>query len=81
MYKIIFDEGANKQLEKFNEFVRKRILRKIIELKDNPYSKIKRLKNRDEFSLRVGDYRVLLDIKKDLIRILNIGHRKNIYDR
>lgn len=80
MYKIILDKEAEANLDKLDSFVARRIIKKIQELSENPFSKIKRLKNRNEFTLRVGDYRILLEIIQDEIRILKIGHRKNIYD-
>jgi mRNA interferase RelE/StbE len=34
------------------------------------------------YKLRVSDYRIIMDIDNKIIRILilNVGHRKNIYD-
>ncbi len=81
MYKIILDKETEKYLDKLNEFVSRRIIKKIKELIFDPFSKTKRLKNRNEFSLRIGEYRVLFSIKEDIINILKIGYRKNIYDK
>jgi len=81
MYKIILDKEAEDYLNKLDNFVARRIISKIRGLKENPFSKdIKRLKNQNLFRLRVGDYRVLFEINKDLITIFKIGHRKNIYE-
>jgi len=35
------------------------------------------------YKLRVGDYRVIMDIDNKIIRILilKVGHRRNIYDK
>ncbi|RLG15537.1 hypothetical protein DRN69_02865 [Candidatus Pacearchaeota archaeon] len=37
--------------------------------------------NSPYFRARAGDYRLILDIKKDIliIYVIKIGHRKNIY--
>ncbi len=42
-----------------------------------------RLTGRDEFRLRVGDYRVLydFDVEKNRIELLFLGHRSKIYKR
>jgi mRNA interferase RelE/StbE len=32
-----------------------------------------------QYRFRIGDYRVIFDIKEDLITILRVGDRKNIY--
>ena len=82
MFNIEWKEGAIRQLEKLQSFLSKRILNKVEELKDNPFLKdIKKLKGEEAFRLRVGDYRVIFDMdyKNNLITILRLGHRKNIY--
>ncbi len=82
MFTIEWKEGAIRQLEKLQPLLSKRILKKVLELKENPFSKdIKRLKGEKAFRLRVGDYRILFDIdlNKKSITILRMGHRKNIY--
>ena len=82
MFKIEWKEGAIKQIQKLPFLLSKRIYNKIDQLKDNGFSKnIKKLKNEEAFRLRIGDYRIILDInpENNLIIVLKIGHRKNIY--
>ena len=79
-FKIIWDEKAYDSLNKLEPIISRRILKKIEELSENPFSKdIKRLKGSNDFRLRVGDYRVIFFIEQNTIQILKIGHRKNIY--
>jgi mRNA interferase RelE/StbE len=81
MFSIEWTARALKESEKLEKAVFTRILQKIEELKEDPFSKdIKRLKGETSFRLRVGDYRVIFDILGDKIYILMVGHRKNIYD-
>lgn len=81
MYRIIWDEVALDAIEKLESFVSGRISKKVRELENDPFSKdIKRLKGSNDFRLRVGDYRVIFSIEGDLITILKIGHRKNVYE-
>ena len=81
MYNIEWKEHALQDIEKLESSIARRILKKVDELSENPFSKdIKKLKGSDDFRLRVGDYRVIFFIEKDLIQILKVGHRKNIYD-
>jgi mRNA interferase RelE/StbE len=51
-------------------------------IKDNPFDYVKHLVRVPLYSLRVGDYRVILDIKAGqmLIFVIKAGHRKNVYD-
>jgi len=81
MYGIIFDEKAVEFLEKIEKSTRKRIYNKIISTKEDPFHYFERLTGRNEFKLRVGDYRVIADIDESAkkISVLVIGHRKNIY--
>lgn len=80
MYNIEWKEHSLQNIEKLENSIARRILKKIDELSENPFSKdIKKLKGRDDFRLRVGDYRVIFSIEQKTIQILKIGHRKNIY--
>ena len=81
MYNIIFDEEAIKFLEKLPKQIAHRIFNKIQETKVNPYHYFTKLENRQEYKLRVGDFRIIADInnKEITIYIIKIGHRKNIY--
>lgn len=83
MYEIIFDEESIKFLEKTEKNIRKRIYNKIISTKEDPFRFFERLTGRNEFKLRIGDYRVVADINETTkrISILVIGHRKNIYEK
>ena len=80
MFKIDWIERSVEELDKLEQSISRRIIKKVGELIENPYSRdIKRLKGVDAFRLRVGDYRVIFEIEDDTIRILKVGHRKNIY--
>jgi len=82
MFRIIWDQKSYKELNKLEPLISKRIAKKVKELEGNPFSKdIKRLKGSDDFRLRVGDYRVIIEIDKETITILKVGHRKNIYKK
>ncbi|MBM3233970.1 type II toxin-antitoxin system RelE/ParE family toxin [Candidatus Pacearchaeota archaeon] len=80
-FKIIWDEKSWDALNKLEPSISRRILKKVDELSENPFSKdIKRLKGSYDFRLRIGDYRVVFAIEQNVIQILKIGHRKHIYD-
>ncbi|MEK6826002.1 MAG: type II toxin-antitoxin system RelE/ParE family toxin [Nanoarchaeota archaeon] len=79
-FKIVWDEKAYDSLNKLEPTISRRILKKVDGLSENPFSKdIKKLKGSDDFRLRVGDYRVIFSIESNVIQILKVGHRKNIY--
>ena len=83
MYELIYSPGALKSLEKFDKPMQERVIIALERLRIRPEScDIKRLVGIPGYRFRVGDYRVIFDIKQEKLHILvlKIGHRKNIYD-
>ncbi len=78
---LIYSPNAVRQLRGLNEGVRVRIVRKLETLTDDPYLHVRRLRDSPLYSLRSGEYRVILSIlpKKILICVVKVGHRRNIY--
>ena len=81
MYDIILSDKAKQQLKKLPSEIKNRISTTIERIKIRPYYFIKRIINSPYFRLRVGDYRIILDIKNSELVILVIGikNRKNVY--
>jgi mRNA interferase RelE/StbE len=81
MYDVEFSQTAEKQLFKLEKAVQQRIISALERIRIRPYHHVKRLVGSPYFRLRVGDYRVIMDIieKKLIILVLELGHRKNIY--
>lgn len=80
-FKIIWDKKAKSELDKLEIEIARRIILKVRDLSEDPFSRdIKKLAGREEYRLRVGDYRILFSIETDTLIILNVGHRKNIYE-
>ena len=82
MYEILFHKNAQKQIEKLPKDMQIRVFSVLDRIKISPHSHVKKLVNTPYFRLRVGDYRVILDIQADklIIFVVELGHRKNIYD-
>jgi mRNA interferase RelE/StbE len=80
-FEIIWSEAAARELKRLDRVVAKKIFEKVGELGENPYRNVKKLVGLPYFRLRVGDYRILLDIQKDVLRVLvlKVGHRKGTY--
>ena len=85
-YKVTLSEGAKKSLKKLDPTTVKLILgwiRKNLEGCTDPRAHGKALKGnrRGEWRYRIGDYRVIAEIQDDkiLIVVLEIGHRRDIY--
>ncbi len=83
MYEIIFDKKALEQLNKFEKNIKERIWNKLQLCKENPFRFLEALIEIEGFKLRVGDYRVIIDIdyKNKMLKVIKVGHRRNIYER
>lgn len=82
MYSVIFNPKAENQLKKLDKQINERILNVLERIKIRPFSHdLKKLQGTNYYRARVGDYRIILDIKQDklIIIVIEIGHRKNIY--
>ena len=80
-YQIFFTNKALKQIKKLEKVDQERIIKSLERIRIRPEVHIKKLVGDPGYKLRVGDYRVILEIEKEklIILILMIGHRKNIY--
>jgi len=80
-YGIIFSDRALKQLKKLEKNVQKRIISTLERIKIRPHAHVTKLVGDPGYRLRVGDYRVILDIDEGdlVILVIKIGHRKKIY--
>jgi len=80
-YDIIFSDKTLKQLRKLEKEVQERIIKALERIRIRPEIHVTKLIGDPGYRLRVGDYRVILDIDKGklLILVLKIGHRKGIY--
>ena len=85
-YTILFTQRAKKQLSKLDKNIAKLIaswLKKNLEGCENPriHGKALVANKAGQWRYRVGDYRILAEIKDDevIILVLQIGHRREIY--
>ena len=81
-YKVIFTKSVKKDFRKISKVDVSKILNEIAFLAKNPRSfKTKKLKGEKLYRLRVGNYRVIYDIKDNLmlIFVVKLGHRSDIY--
>jgi len=82
-YTLVYTSRSLKDLDKVSGAMRRRIitaLGKLVEEED-PERSVKRLQDSPLSSLRVGAYRVILDIRREKITIfvMKAGPRKRVY--
>lgn len=84
-YRIELTPRAEREFKSLDGSVRGRIKQRIDSLAKNPYpSGIKKIEGEEElYRLRVGDYRILYQVKEKtlLVLIVRIGHRREVYRR
>ena len=82
MYSLQIEKNAEDFLKKLQRKDAEIILNKIYSIRENPYRFLKRLQGEKLWRLRIGDYRVIVDVivSMNKIIVVRIGHRKNIYD-
>lgn len=82
MFQLIFEKKALHDLNKFDKEIKERLWTKLKACKEDPFRFLEHLKEIKGFKLRVGDYRAVIDVdtKNRVLKIVKVGHRKNIYD-
>ncbi len=84
MYQIEIKSSAEKYLSKIPYKYHEKVKEKIDGLARNPFPPgCKKLKapEKDQYSIRAGQYRVIYEVHEDelLILVVKIGHRKDVY--
>ena len=82
-YTITLSKTAQKQLDKLPNNISDVLIDAIQPLANNPRPNgCKKLKNRDGYRIRKGDYRIIYEIYDRIliVDVIALGHRKDIYD-
>ena len=81
-FTAVLSKKAQKQLDKLSDKIAEPLLDAISDLEKNPRPVgNKKLKGRDGYRIRVGNYRIIYDIfdSQLIIDVIALGHRKDIY--
>ena len=81
-YQVILPRSVQKELDRLPDDVARRIVVRLTGLETNPRpGDVKKLKGRDAWRIRVGDYRVIYEIHDRVLQIIviTVGHRREIY--
>lgn len=81
-YRVVLTKKAQKQLDKLDDSIAATIFDAIsgLELNPRPHG-YKKLKGRDGYRIRIGDYRVIYHIfdLELIVDVIALGHRREIY--
>jgi mRNA interferase RelE/StbE len=81
-YTVVIPRSVQKQLDKLRDDAADRILLRLVELEAQPRPPdVKKLKGRGAWWIRVGDYRVIYEIRDRALQVIviTIGHRREVY--
>lgn len=84
-YKVEFTRSARKEFDHLQGKIQEKILEAVYLLSRNPFSELLRIKKLKGaaalYRIRIGDYRIVYEVKNDrlLILVIKIGHRREVY--
>jgi len=81
-YQVQILHTAEKEMDKLPTPIHTRISRKILSLENNPRPRgAKKLSGREEYRLRLGEYRILYSIndRDGIITVFAVGHCREVY--
>ena len=80
-FKVVYTRSAVKDIKKLDRVVKKQIKKKIETYSKKPLSYSRKLVDLKigSYRWRIGNYRIIFDVKGKTIVILHIGHRREIY--
>ena len=83
MLEVKYSNQATRFLKKSDKILAKRILKKIEELRGNPFPKdIKTIEPENLFRIRIGKIRILYEVdhQNNLLGIIKIDKREKVYN-
>jgi len=78
---VAFSPGAWKDWCRLPSAVQRRLKEKLLRYSEDPLRYAVKLTEESigQYRFRVGDYRIVFDLKGDALLVLAVGHRKDIY--
>jgi mRNA interferase RelE/StbE len=82
-WQVIWSEKSVKQLEKIDVKNAQKIYDSVLSCVDDPFKAVVRLQNSPFFRMRVGNYRVILDLQQNrmIIFVVETDHRSKVYKK
>ena len=81
MYDVVISKSANKDINNLPEDARKRIIGVLERICVSPYRHARKLSGIDDYRIRVGKHRVIININERLkrIEVPRVGNKENVY--
>ena len=83
VFEVVWDSAVLKILDKLPRQEAERIVKKIGLVRENPLRYVERLVEMDGYKVRVGDYRVFVDLEhlQNKLIVRTIRHRRDAYKK
>jgi mRNA interferase RelE/StbE len=80
-FSVSWNLKSKKFLRKLPKEISKRIVLKVKFIRNDPFYYLEHYEGDDFYKLRVGDYRLLIDVdhSNKILKVQVVGHRKDIY--
>jgi mRNA interferase RelE/StbE len=81
MYVIEISDKADKELNKLEKDDKERIIKALERIRIRPEHFLQRLVGSPYYRMRVGDYRLICDLKRQelVVVVIEVGHRERVY--
>ncbi len=82
-YTVIWTEKSLKNLKQLPQKTVLRIIASVERIRGDPPAHLQQLQGSPYFKLRVGKYRVIVDLKREtmIVYVIKVGKRGNVYNR
>lgn len=82
-WQVIWSEKSVKQLGKIDKKTAQNIFNTVLDCSHDPLKTVTKLSNSSFYKIRVGNYRVILDLQQNklVIFVIEVDHRKRIYKK
>lgn len=82
VWQVIWSEKSVTQLKRMDKKNAQRVYDAVLDCAKEPFDAVTRLVNSPFYKIRVGNYRVILDLqqKKMVIFVITADHRKRVHD-
>ncbi len=82
-YSVKFTANADREFTKLEHETKLRIMNALERVRFRPESYLIKLVGEDAYRLRVGDYRIIVELLRNelVVLVIKVGHRRKIYKR
>lgn len=80
-YYVEWDPRVRRFMRKLPRDISSRIVRRVKEMKDDPFHYLEHYEGEEVYKLRIGNYRALIDVdfSNKILKVRVVGHRRNTY--